>query len=65
MLDNIKQSIIDLPDKPFKDFYQEYISDLEDDIIAYDIEKANSRFRSIEDITDIVKGINQLTEELR
>lgn len=65
MLDVVKQTIESLPDKSFGEFYQNYISDLEDSIIEHDMKKASSTFHSIEDVTDIIKGINKLTEELK
>lgn len=65
MLEVVKQTIENLPDKPFSVFYQQYIGDLEDKIIDHDVERASSTFRSIEDVTDIIRGINKLTEELK
>ena len=65
MLETIKESIANLPSESFGEFYQKYIFDLEDEIIDHDISKANSAFKSIEDINEIVKGINRLTEELK
>lgn len=64
MLSTIKEAVNNLPSKPFSEFYQEFISHVEDELIEYDMKKANSSFHSIEDVTDIVRGINKLTEEL-
>lgn len=65
MLETVKEAIADLPDETFSEFYQKYIADLEDAIIAYDISKASSTLQSIEDVPDIIKIINKLTEELQ
>lgn len=65
MLKAVKESIDSLPDESFGVFYQSYIADLEDEIIERDMKQANSTFHSIEDITDIIKCINALTEELK
>lgn len=64
MLETIKETIEDLPSENFGEFYQSYVSRSEDAIIEHDIKLASSDFKSIEDITELIKGLNKITEEL-
>lgn len=65
MLEVVKQTISDLPDDSFGCFYQHYIMRIEDKILDYDAKRASSLFHSIEDVNDIIKNINKITEELK
>lgn len=64
MLQTIREAIENLPDKSFGQFYQEYVKKAQDKIIRKDISFASTQLTSLEDTTDIVKGLNTLTEEL-
>lgn len=65
MLEVVKQTLVDLPENTFGEFYQEYIANLEDKILEYDLLRASSTFHSIDDITDIIRIINKMTEDLK
>ena len=64
MLDTVKKELNALPSSPFSDFYQDYVAHVEESIVQHDIKKAYSVVKSIDDIPDIIRGLNKLTEEL-
>ena len=65
MLDTIRQCIKELPSESFEVMYQRYVKDVQDKIIDHDICLANHSYKSIEDINQLVVGLNILTEELK
>lgn len=65
MLKVIKQTIDELPSESFGEFYQDYVANLEDDILDHDMKIADSAFKSIDDIPEIIKGLNKMTQELK
>lgn len=65
MLIAIRNAIAMLPNKSFGAFYQDYIRNSQDRIISHDIRVASNQFTSIEDTTNLLKGLNTLTEELK
>ena len=65
MLKTIKQAIDDLPEQTFSEFYQSYVSDVQDQIIQHDIGLASTCYKSLEDTRDLIKGINEIAEELK
>lgn len=65
MLQEIRSCIDNLPDREFEDLYQDYIKDSQDKIIRTDTRYVERNFRSIEDISSVIKGLNILTEELK
>lgn len=65
MLSKLKSDISDIPNIDFGDFYQLYVARMEDTIIQNDIKKASAVFKSMDDISTIIRGLNKLTEELK
>lgn len=65
MLATVNKCISNLPPEPFSIFYQNYIIDLENRILDQDVTQASLEYKSIEDITLVIKGLNKMTEELR
>ncbi len=65
MLDTIKEELNNLDDVPFKDFYQDYIVGIQQNIMTNDMRKANYTFNSIDDVSYIIKGLNKLVEGLK
>lgn len=64
MLDSVKKELNALPSSSFSDFYQDYVAHIEELIIQHDVKKACSVVKSIDNIPDIIRGLNKLTEEL-
>lgn len=65
MLATIKTAIANLPDVDFEDFYQSYVEHSQDSIIDNDIERSSKLFTGINDLTEVLQGLNTLTEELK
>lgn len=65
MLSSIKQTIDNLPDKDFAEFYQDYVIETQDRIIEHDLSLAGRAFQNLEDVTYLLQGLNALTEELK
>ena len=65
MLQTIRDSISNLPDKSFSEFYQEYVRSSQDSIINHDISIAAKQYTTLDDTTQILKGLNIITEELK
>ena len=65
MLETIKKCIEDLPDKSFPDYYQEYVMEAEQRVMQHRINIDSHRFVSIDNMSDIIAGLNQMTEELK
>lgn len=65
MLSKLKSDISDIPNTDFGNFYQSYVARMEDLIIQNDIKKASTVFKSMDDISTIIRGLNKLTEELK
>lgn len=65
MLQTIRDSISNLPDKSFSEFYQEYVRSSQDSIINHDISIVAKQYTTLEDTTQILKGLNTITEELK
>lgn len=65
MLKTVKQCIEDLPEKQFEVYYQEYVQSIQDKIILHDIHIASHDYTSIEDMCQLIAGLNTLTEELK
>lgn len=65
MLQTIKDYISNLPDKDFGSYYQEFICETQDRIIESDANGIQARFVSLDNVNDILSGINKLTEELK
>lgn len=64
MLDTVKKELNVLPSSSFSDFYQDYVAYIEESIIQHDVKKAYSVVKSIDNIPDVIRGLNKLTEEL-
>lgn len=64
MLQIVKEYIEDLPEEDFKDFYQKYVVNLQDEIINRDVQRASKLYNRIEDMAPLVSCLNILTEEL-
>lgn len=65
MLSTIKDQLEHISDTPFREFYQDYVASIENDIITLDINRASSSFKSIEDIPGMIKSLNKLVEGLK
>lgn len=65
MLDTIRCELSKRTEMPFESFYQSYIMKLQDEIIERDLSKASRNLSSIEDVVELIKGLNRLEEELR
>lgn len=65
MLETIKRCIDNLPNELFEDVYQEYIVETQNRIMNHQLNIDSHRFRSIDDISTILKDLNTLTEELK
>lgn len=65
MLETIKQEIDRLPDISFADYYQQYVITMQDQIMDYHLSLVKHQFNTIEDIPELIKGINKLSEEMR
>lgn len=65
MLKTIKEYIANMPEQDFGSYYQQYIVEIQNDIISRDLHRAAKAFNSVEDSVTVIKGINQLTEELK
>jgi hypothetical protein len=64
MLATIKETVSNLPDKPFSEFYQDFVLSSQQSILNHDIKLAFKGINSIEDTLSIMSGLNKLTEEL-
>ncbi len=64
MLQIVKQCITDLPKSKFEDYYQQYVAQVQDEIIDRDIQRANKLYNRIDDMPKLIEGLNVLTEEL-
>ena len=64
MLQIVKDYIEDLPQDKFEDFYQQYVSHIQDEIINKDIQRASKLYTQIDDMAPLVSCLNILTEEL-
>lgn len=60
MLDNIKQLISSTPDIPFSQYYQQYINDIQDQSLGYEVEDLNKA-----DLLSLDRLINKLYKEMR
>ena len=65
MLDTIRCELSKQSEMSFESFYQSYIMKLQDEIIERDLSKASRNLSSIEDVVELIKGLNRLEEELR
>ena len=65
MLDMIKNCICSLPDKQFSEFYQDYVMKSQNRISEHRLAIDSHRFRSIDNISIILSGLNAMTEELK
>ena len=65
MLSSVKQSILDLPQEDFGEFYRRYVIDSQDTIINHDLSLADRVFKSISNVTEIIQGLNIISEELK
>lgn len=65
MLESVRQCINNTPDIVFADFYQQYILNSEHQIVDYGLDIDKHRFTSIDNINDILAGLNIMTEELK
>lgn len=63
MLDTIKQAIVDLPDIPFEEYYQQYVQECSSRVVEHNVQRSSLEFRNIEDIPSAIKGLNTLTSE--
>lgn len=65
MLETIRNCINNLPDKDFPELFQEYVIESEQRATKHRINIDSHRFTSIDSITAIIAGLNQMTEELK
>ena len=65
MLRTVREAIINLPDKSFGEFYQDYVKVVQDSIIKRNIDTVSKQVTSFSDTTEVIKGLNTLTEELK
>lgn len=65
MLNAIRSAIQSLPEQSFEEFYQQYIQTVQDNIISCNVKSISHDYKAIEDIPDLIKGLNKLTEGLK
>lgn len=65
MLRSIRECITNLPQKNFDEFYQDYITQIQDSIIEHEVVQTYSKLDQMEDELTIIEGLNELTEELK
>lgn len=65
MLEDIRKAIEDLPETEFSEFYQEYVIAMQDSIINHQLADMQHQFSTVEDIPELIKGINKLSEDLQ
>lgn len=65
MLVAIKQTINDLPDQSFADFYQDYVVSSQLNALEHEFNVARSAYTQLDDVNQIMKGLDILTEELK
>lgn len=65
MLNAIRSAIQSLPEQSFEEFYQRYIQTVQDSIISCNVKAISHDYKSVEDIPDLIKGLNKLTEGLK
>lgn len=64
MLELIKNTINTLPDISFGEYYQQYVIKTQDAILDNMLNIAGKQYTDIEDVTELIKGLNKLTKEL-
>lgn len=64
MLESIKNTIDTLPDISFGEYYQQYVIQTQDVILDNMLNIADKQYTDIEDVTELIKGLNKLTKEL-
>lgn len=65
MLETIKQAVEELPNETFGEYYQKYVMQSQDSIIQHDVSFAGHQYHSLEDIPQLMQGLNTLSEELK
>lgn len=65
MLETVKNYIANLPTTSFSDYYQDYVASFQHRSVNHQIEVDSHKFKSIDDIETVLKGLNTLTEELK
>ncbi len=59
MLDNVKQLISSIPDIPFSQYYQQYINDIQDQSLGFEVDDLNKA-----DILSLDRLITKLYKEM-
>lgn len=65
MLNTVRSYITDLSDKQFSEFYQDYVMQSQNRISEHRLAIDSHRFRSIDSISTITSGLNDMIEELK
>lgn len=65
MLQTVRNYINSIPDEPFEKFYQRYVIESHNKILEARASRVEKQLTRIEDASIIIKGINELTEELK
>lgn len=60
MLSTIKQALNTVPDVPFSEYYQEYITCMEDLILSKEVHSVEKNVFTLSDITKLMKELNKL-----
>lgn len=64
MLNSISDAISNLPNKSFEVYYQDYIKQVQDNIISKNLNQASANFKDIEDVPVAINGLNKLVDSL-
>ena len=65
MLETVKAYIETLPNKSFPELYQDYVMSAQHKVSEHRLDIDKHRFTSIDNMSSLVAGLNEMTEELK